>query len=69
MIASSPFPLLWFPQWLAEDEIVQLLMQAEDLGCVQTSTNSFFEDFSAEQIETSASACAGVRVESLSPGH
>lgn len=39
MIASSPFPLLWFPQWLAEDEIVQLLMQAEDLGCVQTSTN------------------------------
>lgn len=30
MIASSPFPLLWFPQWLAEDEIVQLLMQAEE---------------------------------------
>lgn len=33
IVASSPFPLLWLPQWLTDDEIGQLLIQAEDTPC------------------------------------
>eukprot|EP00913_Durusdinium_trenchii_P015020 g14086.t1 len=29
-VASSPFPLLWLPQWLAEEEITEILLEAKD---------------------------------------
>lgn len=59
-MVSSPFPLVWLPQWLAEEEVVELLRAAEQAEW-RPSPLATAGDAAARSSESAPLRTAGLR--------